>query len=158
MKNIFALLILAAISAAGYYVYNSSVEERDPFLLSGIVDVSPELVKQAQMNNNTCSIIVKNEADVPVAFKRIINPQFPLQFTITKSDLLIGDIIGPVKLEVEINPHGTLGVLRPGDIIGSGDGSFEPYTKDILVLADKKIGMPKFVPNSKGDFFRTAAR
>lgn len=156
MKNVFALLVLTVISAAAYAVYNGSSEEK--FLLSGTVQVAGDLVKHAQVSNNTCSIIVKNEADVPVAFKRVINPQFPLDFTITKGDLLVGDILGNVKLEVEINSHGNLGILKPGDIIGAAEGAFAPSTKDIIVLADKKIGMPKFAPNTRGEFFRTAAR
>ncbi len=127
-------------------------------MLRGRVEVVPEMLKQAQAINNTCSIIVKNEADVPVAIKRVINPQFPMEFTITKADLLVGELIGDVKLEVQINDHGNLGVLKAGDIFGNAAGMFEPNTKDIVVMANQRTGMPKFADRSRGNFFRTAAR
>jgi len=156
MKNLLTLLVLAALACGAYFVYNSAAQER--FLLSGTVTVANSMLKQAQAANNTCYIIVKNEADVPIAFKRVINPQFPLQFKITKADLLVGDITGKVKVEVEINNHGNVGVLKEGDIFGAAQGAFEPSSGGILVSADKRTGMPKFAGSTRGDFFRTAAR
>lgn len=156
MKNFCALLVLAVVCVSGYLFYTNTA--RQDFLLSGTVTVAENLVKQAQADNNTCSIIVKNEADVPIAIKRVINPAFPMDFTITKDDMLIGELTGNVKVEVEINGHGNLGVLKAGDIFGAAEGSFAQNTKGILVVADKRTGMPKFTSRSKGNFFRTAAR
>ena len=129
------------------------------FNLAGKVEVAPRLLKSAQASNNSCSIIVKNEADVPVAIKRIINPQFPLEFSMDKSDLLIEGYQGNLKLEVQINSHGKLGVLQSGDIFSEENKTYVSGQKDIVIVADKMMGKPTLAGASKrGNFFRTAAR
>lgn len=151
-------ILLCGVVAAGYMVYNQATEER--FALTGTVEVPEKLKKSAQAQNTTCSIIVKNEGDVPIAIKRVINPTFPLSFRIDKEDLLISEWEGLVKVEVEINSHGNLGVLKSGDIFGAADGAFEPNTKDIMIMADKRTGTPQALASgrARGSFFRTAAR
>jgi len=155
MKNFFALLILGALVFCAYTYYNKTVE--DKFLLTGTVTVPQRLLANAQAQNNTCSIIVKNEADVPIAIKRIINPVFPLRFQIDSKDLLVGEVDGSVKLEVEINNHGSLGVIKTGDIFGSAGGQYALNSKGIFLTADKMTGKPQMIP-ARGNFFRTAAR
>lgn len=112
----------------------------------------------AQADNNSCAIVVKNEADVPVAIKRIVNPKFPLEFTLGEEDLLAEDVNGNLKLEVQINSHGRLGVLKQGDIFGAAEGTVSPTDKNVLVKADKTLGTVQLARNVKGNFFRTAAR
>ena len=112
----------------------------------------------AQADNNSCAIIVKNEADVPVAIKRVVNPKFPLAFTMGEEDLLAANLDGNLKLEVQINNHGQLGVVKQGDIFGSADGAIKPNAKNITVAADKTLGRVQLARNVKGNFFRTAAR
>jgi hypothetical protein len=128
-------------------------------VLSGHVQVVDRLLKNAQANNVTCSIIAKNEADVPIAIKRIINPTFPLDFEVTKDDLLIDSYDGKIKMEVQINSHGSLGVLKSGDIFGAGIQEYSSGSQDILIVADKMIGKPTLAGGrNKSNFFRTAAR
>ncbi|MCL2887875.1 MAG: hypothetical protein FWF35_00975 [Elusimicrobia bacterium] len=155
MKNFFSLLVLGALVFCAYTYYNKTVENK--FSLSGTVTVPERLLTVAQAQNNTCSIIVKNEADVPIAIQRVINPVFPLQFKIGSKDLLVGEVDGNVKLEVQINNHGNLGVLKTGDIFGSTAGTYALNSKDIVLNADKMTGKPQMV-STRGNFFRTAAR
>ncbi|MGB2578648.1 hypothetical protein AAIR98_000567 [Elusimicrobium simillimum] len=156
MKNFITLIVLGALVFCAYSFYNK--QEEDKFSLSGTVTVSDtRILKHAQAQNNTCSIIVKNEADVPVAIKRVINPTFPLEFKITPADMLVGEIEGNVKLDVQINSHGNLGVLKAGDIFGSANGMYANNSKDIVIDADKMTGKPKMA-STRGNFFRTAAR
>ena len=116
------------------------------------------MAKVAEADNNSCAIIVKNAADVPVAIKRVVNPKFPLSFALGEEDLLAADVDGDLKLEVQINNHGKLGVIKEGEIFGAADDMIKPNTKDVLVQADKMTGMPKLARNVRGNFFRTAAR
>ncbi|MDR0292110.1 MAG: hypothetical protein LBI01_05025 [Elusimicrobium sp.] len=155
MKNFLTLIVLGALVFCAYTYYNKTVENK--FSLSGTVTVPERLLSAAQAQNNTCSIIVKNEADVPIAIKRVINPVFPLQFQIGSKDLLVGEVDGSVKLEVQINNHGNLGVLKTGDIFGSTTGAYALNSKDIVLNADKMTGKPQMV-SVRGNFFRTAAR
>jgi len=156
MKNFFSLLVLGALVFCAYTYYNKTVENK--FTLSGTITVPERLRAAAQAQNNTCSIIVKNEADVPIAIKRVINPVFPLKFEIGSKDLLVGELDGNVKLEVQINNHGSLGVLKTGDIFGSSSGTYALNSKGILLTADKMTGKPQMVSNRGNTFFRTAAR
>ena len=159
MKYFVTVFLLATLGIGAYFYYNTGVTEPQKFVLSGHVEVVNRLLKNAQANNVTCSIIAKNEADVPIAIKRIINPTFPLDFEVTKEDLLIDSYDGKIKMEVQINSHGSLGVLKSGDIFGAGVQEYTSGSKDILIVADKMIGKPTLVGGrNKGNFFRTAAR
>lgn len=128
------------------------------FNISGTVIVPDRLVQLAEADNNSCAIIVKNEADVPVAIKRVVNPKFPLEFSMGEEDLLTASVEGSLKLEVQINNHGQLGVVKKGDIFGSVEGLIEPTQKNIAVSADKTLGRVRLARNVRGNFFRTAAR
>ena len=128
------------------------------FNISATVTVPERLARQAESANNSCAIIVKNEADVPVAIKRVVNPKFPLEFTMGENDLLAESLDGSLKLEVQLNNHGQLGLIKQGDIFGSADTMIKPTSKDILVQADKTMGPVRLARNVKGNFFRTAAR
>ena len=156
--RIFLILFTIIVALWGTWTLNKEPVQQG-FNLAGKVEVAPRLLKSAQANNVSCSIIVKNEADVPVAIKRIINPQFPLEFSMDKSDLLIEGYQGNLKLEVQINSHGKLGVLQSGDIFSEESKTYVSGQKDIVIVADKMMGKPTLAGASKrGNFFRTAAR
>jgi hypothetical protein len=160
MKYFMFLLTVIALAAGGYIISANKTEV--PFSLSGRVEVAERLLKTATANNVSCSVVVKNEADVPIAIKRIINPTFPMDFYIDKNDLLIDSFNGNIKLEVQINNHGNLGVLKAGDVFGEAAGFYNAGQKDILLVADKMMGKPTIAGNKtgrgSGNFFRTAAR
>ncbi len=156
--RIFLIIFTIAVAAWGTWTL-SKEPVNEGFNLAGKVEVAPRLLKSAQANNISCSIIVKNEADVPVAIKRIINPQFPLDFSMDNKDLLIEGYQGNLKVEVQINSHGKLGVLQSGDIFSEETKTYVSGQKDIVVVADKMMGKPTLAGNNnRGNFFRTAAR
>ena len=128
------------------------------FALSGTVTVPERLLELAQADNNSCAIIVKNEADVPIAIKRVVNPKFPLEFTLGEEDLLTGTVEGSLKMEVQINSHGQLGLIKQGDIFGAYETPLTPNAQNVVVAADKTLGRVQLAKSVKGNFFRTAAR
>ena len=75
-----------------------------------------------------------------------------------EEDLLAANLDGNLKLEVQINNHGQLGVVKQGDIFGSADGAIKPNAKNVTIAADKTLGRVQLARNVKGNFFRTAAR
>ena len=153
------IVLLIAIASLGTYWYCAKRQVRQArFNITGTVTVPQRLAKVAETDNNSCAIIVKNEADVPVAIKRVVNPKFPLNFELGENDLLATTVDGNLKLEVQINNHGKLGVIKEGDIFGAAGKTIQSNSKDILVQADKMTGMPKLARNTRGNFFRTAAR
>ena len=156
MKKILTVAAVASVIACVFCAARKVNEGR--FNVTGTVTVPERLTKVAEADNNSCAIIVKNAADVPVAIKRVVNPKFPLQFQLGEDDLLATDVEGDLKLEVQINNHGKLGVIKEGDIFGAASDTIKPNAKDVLVQADKMTGMPKLARSTRGNFFRTAAR
>lgn len=156
MKKILIIIALVSVTTCVFCAARKVREGR--FNVTGTVTVPQRLAKVAEADNNSCAIIVKNAADVPVAIKRVVNPKFPLEFKLGEDDLLAATLEGDLKLEVQINNHGKLGVVKEGDIFGSASGAIKPNAKNILVQADKMTGMPKLARNTRGNFFRTAAR
>jgi len=155
----FILILTAAALAFGWFTI-TNVKKEEPFRLAGRVEVPERLLKSATQSNVSCAVVAKNEADVPIAIKRILNPAFPLEFNIDKNDLLIDSFEGRIKLEVQINSHGNLGVLKAGDIFSEDETFYAPGQKDIILVADKMMGKPTLSAkgSSRGNFFRTAAR
>lgn len=158
----FVFLITILALGFGAYAISTTNKVEEPFALSGKVEVAERLMKTATASNVSCSVVAKNEADVPIAIKRVINPQFPMDFSFDKNDLLIDSFDGNIKLEVQINSHGNLGMLQAGDIFGEADGLYASGQKDIVVVADKMMGKPTLTGRGKkargSNFFRTAAR
>ena len=152
------LLAAAVISVIVCAVCTTRTVSEKRFAISGTVTVPERLIEMAQADNNSCAIIVKNEADVPVAIKRVVNPKFPLEFTLGEEDLLTGTVEGNLKMEVQINSHGQLGLIKQGDIFGACEEMIAPNTQNVLVAADKTLGRVQLAKNVKGNFFRTAAR
>ena len=158
MKKIFALFLAVICAGFCYYYCKHLPAQEGRFNLAGTVTVPDRLLQLAQADNNSCSIIVKNEADVPVAIKRVVNPKFPLEFTMGEEDLLTESVGNELKLEVQINSHGQLGIIKEGDVFGSVDGFVTAHAKDVQVEAGKTLGKVQLARNVKGYFFRTAAR
>ena len=156
MKKI--VLLIMAVSVVGFWVCFKRPVSEKRFALSGTVTVPERLLEMAQADNNACAIIVKNEADVPIAIKRVVNPKFPLEFSLGEEDLLTGTVGGNLKMEVQINKHGQLGMIKQGDIFGAYETQIAPNTQGIVVVADKTLGRVQLAKNVKGNFFRTAAR
>ncbi|WP_428074799.1 hypothetical protein [Candidatus Avelusimicrobium luingense] len=156
MKKFLCALAVLSLLVCGY-AWKRTVQE-GRFNISGTVTVPERLVDMAQADNNACAIIVKNEADVPVAIKRVVDPKFPLAFTLGEEDLLAETVDGNLKLEVQINNHGQLGFIKQGDIFGASVTPVTPHSKDVVVQADKTMGRVQLARNAKGNFFRTAAR
>lgn len=153
------LLFLVALASVAVWAVCASRPVRPArFNVTGTVTVPQRLAQVAEADNNSCAIIVKNAADVPVAIKRVVNPKFPLSFELGEEDLLATSLDGELKLEVQINNHGRLGVIEEGDIFGSAGKNIKPNSQDVLVQADKMTGMPKLARNTRGNFFRSAAR
>lgn len=157
MKKVFVLLLAAVSVGVCYYCMHRATQEAR-FSVAGTINVPQRLLPLAQADNNACAIIVKNEADVPVAIKRVVNPKFPLSFTLGEEDLLAESVDGTLKLEVQINSHGQLGIIKEGDVFGAAGGSVTAHDKNIVVEADKTLGKVQLAKNVKGNFFKTAAR
>lgn len=135
MKKLYLLIFLVLTALALYFMKN--------FILSSAFDVSGEIAVTAGISdndfkrNNMLFIIVKNEKDVPLAVKEIINPVFPLKFRLNKKDMILGDLVtARLKLECVLNRSGNIGKMSPGDIYSSDPVKTLLFSKDVKLVLD----------------------
>ena len=132
LKRLLWILLLAAAGLAlwrfGYPAYL-----RYFFKIRGTITLGGA-AEQALPANSMLFVIAKNESRVPVAVKKIINPVFPLNFEITRANLIMPDLVTRrVYLEAFVNTHGLLGVFRKGDLKGECADPVTAARKDIAL-------------------------
>jgi hypothetical protein len=57
--------------------------------ITGVVNVSPDLLGKAQSPNAVLFVVARNLGGVPVAVREIVNPAFPYKFSIGPEDLIL---------------------------------------------------------------------
>ena len=94
------------------------------FKVSGTITIASNLQRRAPEINSVLFIIAKNRGGIPVAVRRVVNPQFPVSFTLTPEDLIVPQPASgePLILEVEMNTHGNVGSPVRGDLEGQHPG------------------------------------
>ena len=109
------------------------------FSLSGTVDIAPRLRERAPKTNAMLFVVAENEGGVPVAVRRIVNPEFPAAFKMGSEDLLVPAVRRrePLKVHVEMNTHGDVGRPQQGDLEGNAAGLFAPGDAGIKVVLDR---------------------
>ncbi|MDP3541643.1 MAG: hypothetical protein Q8T11_04160 [Elusimicrobiota bacterium] len=129
-----ALLIIAALAGGCEWLTGD-------FRLSGVVEISPELAARAPKTNSVLFVIAKNAGGVPVAVHRIVNPDFPAEFSMTPKDLLVPGIRRnePLFVVARLNAHGNLGAPKPGDLEGRGKAAARPGDRGVKVRLDTAL-------------------
>ncbi len=128
---IIACLAMALLAGCG----------RREFFLSGTVTIASALQKHLPANNTVMFIVAKNDGDVPVAIHRIVNPQFPVRFSIEPEDLIVPELPTdtPLRIEIEMNSHGAAGRPIRGDLKGAHPSPVYPGEKRIHVVVDRQV-------------------
>lgn len=136
-KRTILLILVLILSTAAYYGY--------PFLLraclnvSGTLRISPEFKDAVFKPNTMLFIILKNDGEIPVAVKKIINPSFPLNFSVTPRNLMLPDLLAPkLRLEVQINQHGQIGTFKTGDMRGELKDPVFIFSRGLQLVIDTK--------------------
>jgi hypothetical protein len=108
------------------------------FTLSGTVDISPRLRERAPKTNAMLFVVAENEGGVPVAVRRIVNPEFPAAFKMSSEDLLVPAVRSRerLKVHVEMNTHGDMGRPQSGDLEGNAAELTAPGAKGVKVVLD----------------------
>ena len=132
MKRAFPLA-LAAAALAGCNLLTGD------FRLSGTVAISPRLRERAPKTNTMLFVVAENEGGVPVAVRRIVNPEFPAPYTMSSEDLLVPALRRrePLKVHAEMNTHGDVGSPRPGDIEGARKSLAFPGEGGVDIVLDR---------------------
>lgn len=86
-------------------------------------------------------IVAKNLGGVPLAVKRIVNPQFPVDYTLDADDLVVPGSRprDPMRLEVEMNTRGNVGAPMRGDFVGAHPDPVTPGDRHVYVVVDRQL-------------------
>ena len=109
------------------------------FRLSGTVDIAPRLRDRAPKTNAMLFVVAENEGGVPVAVRRIVNPEFPAAFQMGIEDLLVPAVRRRERLKIhaEMNTHGDLGSPRAGDLLGERAEPVLPGDGGVSIVLDR---------------------
>lgn len=130
-----AVLLAAAVSLAACSV------PWGEFKISGEITVSTPLTERVPRQNSVLFIIAKTAGGMPVAVRRIINPQFPVSYELTKDDVLVPGYRpkGPLRVQIEMNTHGNLGAPVPGDFIGAHPDTVSVRQSRVHIVLDRQL-------------------
>ncbi|MBI4375751.1 MAG: hypothetical protein HY549_04795 [Elusimicrobia bacterium] len=131
MRWLPAIAVVMALGACG----------RD-FHISGIITVASPLRFRVPKTNAVLFIVAKNRGGVPVAVGRIVNPQFPVSYSLGPHDLLVPDnkVREPLVLHVQMNNHGNLGKPAKGDLEGECPDLVYPGDRSAHIVIDRISG------------------
>ena len=109
------------------------------FRLSGKVYLAPAISERTPRTNVVLFLVAKNEGGVPVALRRIVNPEFPAKFEMDGRDLLVPALRRQevLTLHAEMNARGDVGAPRPGDLVGKAPGVVRSGARGVRVLLDR---------------------
>ncbi len=111
------------------------------FRISGTITIAPGLRAKAPQENAVLFIIAKSKGGVPIAVRRIVNPEFPVSFSLTAEDLLLpaAHPEPPFLLQVQMNSRGDVGAPVRGDLEGTLADPVYPGKRDVHILIDRQI-------------------
>ena len=132
-RRLLLLILTAGLSSA------CGSLSRD-FLISGTITMAANLQAKIPHNNSVLFIIAKNMGGVPIAVRRIVNPQFPVSFSLTADDLLIPGARPKTELllQVQMNSHGSVGTPSHGDLEGVHPDPVSPREQGIHITIDRQ--------------------
>ncbi|OGR86543.1 MAG: hypothetical protein A3J74_06965 [Elusimicrobia bacterium RIFCSPHIGHO2_02_FULL_57_9] len=111
------------------------------FRISGTITIAAPVRPRAPRQNVVLFIVAKNKGGVPVAVRRIVNPRFPVWYSLTTEDMIIPgvDLRQGFLLQVQMNTHGHLGAQVKGDLEGSYSEPVYSGAKEIHIVIDRQI-------------------
>ena len=102
------------------------------FNISGTVLLTEKYKKKP---NTMLFIVLKNKGNIPIAVKKIINPSFPVKFTLNTANLIMPDLLSrKLYIEAYLNNHGILGKSKTSDMLGR--------IKKPIFINSQKIELP----------------
>jgi hypothetical protein len=137
VKRTGALLVLAL--AAGI-LSGCRLFSRD-FRISGTVTIAANLQAKAPRTNSVLFIVATNMGGVPIAVRRIVNPQFPVDFSLNEDDLLVpgSQPKDALLIQVQMNTHGNVGQPMPGDLSGACPDPVRSGERRVHVVIDRRV-------------------
>lgn len=129
-----------AVLAAGLALALAGCSRRD-FRVSGTVTIASYLQTRVPKQNGVMFIVAKNLGGVPLAVKRIVNPAFPVNYTLLAEDLLVPGSRprDAMRVEVQMNTHGNVGQAVRGDLAGKYPDIVHSGDKRVHIVIDQQL-------------------
>ena len=107
-----ALLTMAAC-------HGNEAGQGTPGIISGQIRVADELADKVN-DNDVLFIIARKEVGPPLAVKRVLQPTFPLTYSLSESDAMIPGTVfqGEMLIKARLDADGNAGPLASGDMSG----------------------------------------
>jgi hypothetical protein len=138
-KRLVFLLLLGVTAALVAYGCFQISEKK--FQVSGSITASVHILQKIQRPNTVLFIVATNSGGVPVAVKRIINPQLPVEYHLDNEDLILPGPVwnGPLRIKVHVNTHGKVGLTIHGDLVGTYPGSVYSGEQNVHIVIDSEV-------------------
>ena len=110
--------------------------------IRGMVRVAPALAEKAKGKAAIFIIARGKQPGPPLAVMRILNPRFPLEFTMSEQNVMLQGVAftGEVSLIAKLDGDGKVGT-QPGDIFGGARGPVQVGARDVeIVLSQEAKG------------------
>jgi hypothetical protein len=133
------LLIVSMFIAISFIaVINKDEIIRAVISINVNVKISQNIADNYYKPNNVLFITVKNSKDVPIGFKKIIGPQYPLKINIKGEDILFPSLVTfKLKLVATMNFDGQIGELKKGDYYSSKIREINLFCRQADIEIDK---------------------
>lgn len=109
--------------------------------LRGTIALAPELEGRVPAGATLFLIARRDDDGPPLAVKRIVSPQLPLDFSIGPDDRMIAQMPfrGPLRLSARLDADGNAVTRVPGDLQGAAPGAYEPGAENISIVIDEVL-------------------
>ena len=134
-------IIGIAALAAYFGIAHLGEPEQGGGSIAGQVQIAPNLADQVKPTD-VLFVIVRRPTGPPrpIAAKRIDGPKFPVQFEITKADVMVqgSELKGMVDVIARLDRDGQAGQPQPGDMEGRyAKNPTLPGGRDLMITIDK---------------------
>ena len=116
--------------------------------IRGVVRVAPKLKEKAKGKAAIFIIARGKQPGPPLAVMRILNPGFPLDFTMSEQNVMLQGVAfaGEVRLIAKLDGDGKVGT-QPGDIFGGARGPVQVGARGVeIVLSQEAKGEAAPIP------------
>ncbi len=127
---------------AGVFIFFIHLFRYDiyPFIIyiHGKIDIKNEFKSEIKPNA-MLYITLHNNHGIIFAVKKVINPVFPVEFKITRKNVLYPQLVTPkCKIKAVLNYDGKIDDIKPGDIYSKWHDSYLIATSIRIMLDTKK--------------------
>ena len=108
--------------------------------IRGVIRVAPALAEKAKSKAAIFIIARGKQPGPPLAVMRILNPRFPLEFTMSEQNVMLQGVAfaGEVSLIAKLDGDGKVGT-QAGDIFGGARGPVKVGARDVEIILAQEV-------------------